>query len=144
MGLSMGVMTREGGVSFVDGAAFDGRPGTAAVARDFASDFLARARGEHRMRCPERVDDVVRLVVSELMTNADRYAPGPYLLELELTEESVRVTVWDTEPAPPTPRDPDPSRVGQHGLEIVLALCEGFEVEQRAGGKRVSALIATV
>lgn len=129
-------------MSLCDGAAFDGRPGTTAQARDFAAGFLAAARAEHGTLFPDRLVDVVRLVVSELMTNAGKYAPGPYLLELELTDEAVRVTVWDTEPDPPAPREPDPARIGQHGLEIVLALCERFDVERRAGGKRVSALIA--
>lgn len=129
-------------MSLYDAAAFDGRPGTTGVARDFAAEFLNRARSDHGMRVTDSVVDAVRLVVSELITNADKYAPGPFLLDLELTDEAVRVTVWDTEPALPTPQEPDPARVGQHGLEIVLALCDGFDVERRAGGKRVSARIA--
>lgn len=131
-----------GRLSLTDAAAFDGRPGTAAVARDFASEFLARAREDHAMDVDERTAGGVLLVVSELITNAGKYAPGPFLLELELTTEAVRVTVWDTDPLLPQPREADPCRIGQHGLEIVRALSVALEIDQRAGGKRISALIA--
>ncbi len=140
--MSGDVMARGGRMSLSDAAAFDGEPGSTAVARDFASSFLDRARDELRVPVTERLSDVVRLVVSELITNASKYAPGPYLLELELTSEAARVTVWDTEPTPPVPQAPDARRIGRHGLEIVLALCLSFDIEQRAGGKRVSARIA--
>jgi hypothetical protein len=137
---SIGDVAPCGRAALSDAAAFDGRPGTAAVARDFATGFLARAR-ELGVRVPERVVEAVRLVVGELVANADKYAPGPALLDLELTTTAVDVAVWDTEPALPVPRAPDPHRVGQHGLEIVLALCDAFGVERRAGGKRITARI---
>ncbi len=140
--MSGGVVTREERGSLYDGAVFDRLPGMTAAARDFAAGFLARARTERAAVVPDRVDGAVRLVVSELMTNATRYAPGPYPLELELTGEGIRVTVWDSDPSLPTPRACDPDRVGQHGLEIVLALCASFDVERRGDGKRVSALVA--
>ena len=124
-----------------DSAAFDGLPGTSGAARDFATEFLERARVEQGMPVTSRLVEIVRLVVSELVTNASKYAPGPFLLELELTGESARVIVWDTDPALPVPREPDPSRIGQHGLEIVVALCRRFETERRAGGKRICAHI---
>jgi hypothetical protein len=141
MPVSIEAVTREGHVPLWGAATFDGRPGTVGVARDFASAFLERARGRHGVPVPGRVVDAVRLVVSELIANADKYAPGPFLLDLELTRDFVRVAVWDTDPALPRPRESDPARIGQHGLEIVLALCEDFGVERRAGGKRIYARI---
>jgi hypothetical protein len=36
----------------------------------------------------------------------------------------------------------DPQRVGQHGLEIVTALCQSFEMHREPVGKRVVAAIA--
>lgn len=132
----------DGRLSLTDAAAFDGRPGTAAMARDFASEFLARAGRDHAMVVDERAAGAVLLVVSELITNAGKYAPGPFLLELELDAETVRVTVWDTDPVLPVPREADPRRIGQHGLEIVRALSRALEIEQRAGGKRISSVIA--
>ncbi len=130
-----------GRLTLTDAAAFDGRPGTAAVARDFASAFLACAASEHGMPVDDRATGAVLLVVSELITNAGKYAPGPFLLELELDGANARVTVWDTDPVLPAPREADPLRIGQHGLEIVRALSLSLDIDQRAGGKRISALI---
>ncbi|WP_328863056.1 hypothetical protein [Streptomyces sp. NBC_00306] len=36
-------------------------------------------------------------------------------------------------------QEAEPGRVGQHGLEIVMALCDGFEVQRRPFGKRIRA-----
>lgn len=135
-------MVRDERLSLCDVAAFDGRSGTTGVARDFAVGFLARAQAEHGVSITARVVDTVRLVVSELITNASKYAPGPHLLEIELTGDTARVTVWDTEATLPVFHEPDAERIGQHGLEIVRALCRRLESEQRAGGKRISAHIA--
>jgi anti-sigma regulatory factor (Ser/Thr protein kinase) len=123
-------------------AAFDGQPDTTALARDFATDFLTRAQSSHGVLMSARWVDAVRLVVSELVTNASKYAPGPCLLELEITGVVLQISVWDTEAALPKARSHDAERIGQHGLEIVLALCQRLDVEQRADGKRVRAQIA--
>ncbi|MGW2897511.1 ATP-binding protein [Streptomyces sp. NPDC001212] len=72
---------------------------------------------------------MVQLLVSELVTNAPKYAPGPCMLTLEATGGAVGVTVWDSEPTLPTARAADPGRVGRHGLEIVLAVSEGFTAQ---------------
>jgi anti-sigma regulatory factor (Ser/Thr protein kinase) len=122
-------------------AAFDGQPGTTALARDFAADFLARAQSSHGVLVSARWVDAVRLVVSELVTNASKYAPGPCLLELEITGVVLQISVWDSQAALPEVRSHDAERIGQHGLEIVLALCQRLDVEQRADGKRVRAQI---
>ncbi|WP_231591042.1 ATP-binding protein [Saccharothrix sp. ST-888] len=121
------------------GATYDGRPGTIAAARRFATDFLAEVQTVYGVPVTAVAAETVRLVVSELVTNAAKYAPGPCLLDLELTADDVRVTVWDTEATLPAPRSPDPQRVGRHGLEIVLALCRRCEIDRHAGGKRVRA-----
>ena len=118
------------------GAAFDGGPGTIRAARNLTAAFLAQAE-EQGVRIAARQTEDVCLVVSELVTNAAKYAPGPCLLDLELTEDAVRVTLWDTEPVAPVPRGADAHRIGQHGMEIVLALCRRFEVERQSGGKRI-------
>ena len=119
------------------GATYDGSPGTVAAARGFATDFLARAQSEHGVAVTAVQLEDARLVISELVTNASKYAPGPCLLDLELDGGILRITLWDTQPVLPVPSEADPARVGRHGLEIVLALCRRFEVERQAGGKRV-------
>ncbi|MEU9556269.1 ATP-binding protein [Streptomyces fumanus] len=122
-------------------AAYEGAPGDIARAREMARDFLLGLRSEHGLPVSRRAVDVVQLVVSELLTNACKHAPGPTLLELELAGEEVRVTVWDSAPTLPVARDPDPSRVGQHGLEIVMALCQSFASERESVGKRTTASV---
>ncbi|CAM5705312.1 hypothetical protein SCANM124S_00371 [Streptomyces canus] len=39
---------------------------------------------------------MVQLVVSELVTNARKYALGPCLLGLEISEGAVQISVWDS------------------------------------------------
>ncbi|MFC1440733.1 ATP-binding protein [Streptacidiphilus sp. N1-10] len=131
------VWPRRTGLS--EGATYDGRRGTVGAARVFVSDFLDRAQNEHGVAVTAALLEDARLVTSELVTNAAKYAPGPCLLDLDLELDAgiLRITLWDTQPSLPVPSEADPARVGRHGLEIVLALCRRFEVERQAGGKRV-------
>jgi anti-sigma regulatory factor (Ser/Thr protein kinase) len=122
-------------------AAYEGRPGNIGEARSFARDFLGRAQAVHGLPVSARATDMVQLVVSELVTNACKHAPGPCLLDLEVIEGAVEVAVWDTDPALPVALAVDPGRVGQHGLEIVTAVCQVFEVRREPVGKRVKAVV---
>ncbi|MFJ9908937.1 ATP-binding protein [Streptomyces sp. NPDC101152] len=123
------------------GHALDGGPGCIADARRYAVAFLDRARGDHHLRVPARSGDLTQLVVSELVTNALKYAPGPVLLELRITTRDVEIVVWDSDPAVPAARAPDPDRIGQHGLEIVKAVTEDLLIEQKPVGKHITARI---
>lgn len=76
------------------------------------------------------------------MTNARGYAPGSCLLTLEAGEGAVEVTVRDGEPCLPVARSTGPGRVGQHGLEIVTAVCRSFEMHREPVGKRITASVA--
>ncbi|MEU8849719.1 hypothetical protein AB0C70_26550 [Streptomyces sp. NPDC048564] len=40
---------------------------------------------------------MVQLVFSELVTNAYEYAPGPCLLDLQVVDGAVEISVWDTD-----------------------------------------------
>ncbi|MFE9680480.1 ATP-binding protein [Streptomyces sp. NPDC006285] len=124
------------------GYALGGDHGCIAEARHHAVDFLGRARTEHRLPVSARAMDLTQLVVSELVTNARKYAPGPVLMELRVTAASVDVTVWDSDPTVPTARTADPGRIGQHGLEIVKAVTEELTIQQEPVGKRITARIA--
>ncbi|WP_371664592.1 ATP-binding protein [Streptomyces sp. NBC_00280] len=124
------------------GYALGGDDGCIADARHHAIAFLDRARADHHLPVPERVRDVVQLVVSELVTNARKYAPGPVLLELRINACAVDVVVWDSEPTVPAARAADPGRIGQHGLEIVNAVTADLFIEQEPVGKRITARIA--
>ncbi|WP_329453821.1 ATP-binding protein [Streptomyces sp. NBC_01497] len=80
-----------------------------AQARETARDFLTIVQTEHGLPVSQRAMDTVQLVVSELVTNARRYAPGPCLME--------------------------------HGLEIVMAVCQTFRIRREPVGKRITAAI---
>ncbi|MFE9925608.1 ATP-binding protein [Streptomyces sp. NPDC005774] len=122
--------------------ALDGEGTSIARARHLATDFLARVQAEHGLRVPQRALDLTQLVVSELVTNARKYAPGPVLMDLRIAGDTVEVVVWDSEPALPAARATDAERVGQHGLEIVMAVARSLVVQREPVGKRVTARIA--
>lgn len=118
--------------------------GEIAAARDVARSFLADLQVSHGLPLSGQVVSVVQLVVSELVTNARKYAPGPYMLTLEVTGGAVDITVCDSNPMLPVAQVVDPDRVGQHGLEIVLAVSEGFAARREPVGKRITATIALI
>ncbi|MFC8420494.1 ATP-binding protein [Streptomyces sp. NPDC057236] len=113
-----------------------------AQARHLAVGFLARAQAEYGLPVSRRAMEVTQLVVSELVTNARKYAPGPALMDLRIAGDTVEVSVWDSDPVLPIARAADAGRVGQHGLEIVMAVARGFEVRREPVGKRVTARLA--
>ncbi|MBT3150215.1 ATP-binding protein [Streptomyces sp. CHD11] len=122
--------------------ALDGDGAWIAQARQLAAAFLSRARAEDGSPVPTRVVEVTQLVVSELVTNARKYAPGPVGLDLRLAGDAVEVIVHDGNPEAPVARNADPGRVGQHGLEIVMAVAQALDVRQEAAGKSITARIS--
>lgn len=122
-------------------AHYTGEPGCIAEARALAAHFLDQLRTEWCAEIGERTEGAVILVVSELVTNADRHSNGPYILELEGTDTSVTVLVYDSSAALPRRFPRDPERIGMHGLEIVHALTEQIAVERVPVGKRVRATL---
>ncbi|PZT70224.1 ATP-binding protein [Streptomyces sp. SW4] len=122
-------------------AHYTGDPGSIAEARSFASVFLEQLRIEWCATIGPRADGAVLLVVSELVTNADRHSKGPYILELEGTDSTVTVSVYDSSGTVPRRFPRDPERVGRHGLEIVHALAREVVVERVPVGKRVRAVV---
>ncbi|MFF8279599.1 ATP-binding protein [Streptomyces lateritius] len=112
-----------------------------AVARDLARGFLTDVQSVYGLPVSGRVMGMVELVVSELVTNARKYAPGPCLLTLSISGGTVEVTVWDSNPTPPAILAPDPARIGQHGLEIVMAVGQSFAVHREPVGKRITTAI---
>ncbi|MER7950599.1 ATP-binding protein [Streptomyces sp. NPDC096079] len=116
--------------------------GAIASARAFTADFLAAVPSvRHAPVAGERVE-TAQLVVSELVTNAVRHTSGPCRLLLELRRDTLVISVFDRETAAPVPRGHDPRRIGQHGVEIVVAVCESLGVEPTPDGKRVRACLS--
>ncbi|MEV6765161.1 ATP-binding protein [Streptomyces sp. NPDC051105] len=122
-------------------AHYTGEPGCIAEARDFAARFLEQLRTEWCATIGPGADGELLLVVSELITNADRHSNGPYILELEGTDSAVLVSVYDSSAALPRRFPRDPERVGRHGLEIVHALAAEVTAERVPVGKLVRALV---
>ncbi|MFG2576760.1 ATP-binding protein [Streptomyces sp. NPDC048481] len=124
------------------GYALAGEDVCIADARHHAVAFLDEARTVRHLHVSERAMDLTQLVVSELVTNALKYVPGPVLMELRITAHMVDVLVWDSDPTVPAARPADPDRVGQHGLEIVKGVTHDLSTEQEPVGKRITARIA--
>ncbi|MFH9725853.1 ATP-binding protein [Streptomyces sp. NPDC017254] len=118
--------------------------GIIAAARDFTADFLTAASAAGGGPVSGERVDLARLVVSELVTNAVRHAPGPCRVLLEWFEDALDISVSDRHDAAPVARPHDPRRMGQHGLEIVVAVCERVTVEPQPSGKRVRARLSLV
>ncbi|NEA68685.1 ATP-binding protein [Streptomyces sp. SID12488] len=115
--------------------------GGIAEARDLARDFLASVQAVHGLPVSKRALGMVQLVVSELVTNARKYTPGPCLLTLEVEDGAVQVSVWDSSATLPSVLAANPERVDQHGLEIVMAVCQSFAVHREPVGKRIVAAV---
>ncbi|MET7438725.1 ATP-binding protein [Streptomyces sp. NPDC004082] len=123
-------------------AAYDGDTSCIGAARRFATAYLHHAHTHYKTPLTDRTVQMAQLVISELVTNVCRHAPGPLRLDLRRHPDSLEITVWDSVPAVPTVHGPDPSRIGQHGLEIVVAVCERYDVQPVPGGKRTTAVLA--
>ncbi|WP_328863000.1 ATP-binding protein [Streptomyces sp. NBC_00306] len=123
------------------GATYDGTSESIAAARYFATRFVAQLHDHHGVATEREAIGSLQLVVSELVTNACKFAPGPTSLDLEFAGGKLEITVSDTSTTMPVVMAADPGRVGQHGLEIVRAVCDGFEVHREPAGKRIRVLL---
>ena len=85
-------------------------------------------------------EDVV-LLVSELVTNAVRYAEPPVRLELQPSGEDVVVAVRDGSPERPAPRAADASAEGGRGMLLVDMLATDHGVRTDPPGKAVWARV---
>ncbi|MFZ4299128.1 ATP-binding protein [Streptomyces cinereoruber] len=90
-----------------------------------------------------RASQDAQLVVTELVTNAYRHAPGPGALLLELSPGGslLDITVRDGSSRPPVVRERDARRSGGHGLRLVVLLCERLHHNDLGTGKEVVARI---
>ncbi|MFF0191269.1 ATP-binding protein [Streptomyces sp. NPDC005244] len=113
-----------------------------AQARRFATTFLTTAGSNGTVATTADTVQIIQLIVSELVTNARKHAPGPAVLHLRITGTVVQVELHDSSPVLPVAHAHDPRRIGQHGLEIVAALASTVTVERLVTGKRVIAEVA--
>jgi signal transduction histidine kinase len=122
-------------------AAFPCAPASVAAARDLTADLVDRAARADPRIGPGRCGDAL-LVISELVTNVVRHAPGPCEVTLEATGVELVITVRDTSARPPTFHPFAPHRVGRHGLEIVRELCTSVDSRPTPQGKAISAVMS--
>ncbi|MFJ4711538.1 ATP-binding protein [Streptomyces sp. NPDC088785] len=121
--------------------ALDGDSACISEARAAARRFLEEARDTHRLPVSETIVENTQLIVSELVTNVVKYAPGPGLLHLSIDDTGLSVRVEDSGPAQPLVREADPHRIGQHGLEIVALLARTLTVSSTGTGKQITATL---
>jgi anti-sigma regulatory factor (Ser/Thr protein kinase) len=83
------------------------------------------------------------LVVSELVTNAYRHAPGTDSFELELSQSGpgVRIALADGSSVRPANNELTPGGPTGRGMAIVQAVAAGWGAEFHQGGKRVWVLL---
>jgi anti-sigma regulatory factor (Ser/Thr protein kinase) len=119
------------GVSWSHQATFEGSPICASRARDFVTHRLV----EHRLLY---LVDPVRLVASELATNALVHAQTAFTVTLEASEQTVLLTVRDNSPALPSRRATRAMDPSGRGLTIVAIISRDWGTdEDRAGSKAV-------
>jgi len=111
------------------------------VSASRARDFICLHLIEHDQL--NLVEDI-RLVASELATNAMVHAQTPFTVTLERDEQAVLLTVHDGSPTPPVPLEPDLLDAGGRGLSIVDLVSRDWGVVGGLhGAKSVWASFAT-
>ncbi|WP_436771503.1 ATP-binding protein [Yinghuangia sp. YIM S09857] len=118
----------------------DGMPGSVGVARHATAEFLASAREGQRLDTSDAAVSDVLLVVTELVSNACRHAPGPCRLTVALTHDAADVAVLDSGHGHLRIEGRDAARPG-YGLLIVARLADGVRVLPSPGGKVVRASV---
>ncbi|MET8951716.1 ATP-binding protein [Streptomyces sp. NPDC004393] len=100
----------------------------------------AVVRGQLRAWGLDVISDVAALLVSELVTNALRHAPGPIGLRLVRSggaSPSLRVEVSDTLPDPPRARSADAESEDGRGLQLVAHSSRRWGTRPADTGKTV-------
>ena len=106
---------------------FAADPSCVAEAREFVASVVDDAA----------IVDALRLVVSELATNAVLHARSTFRIRVATGPGVVRVEVFDNSDVPPTRKEYGPSAVTGRGLGIVEQLTARWGVRTLTAGKVV-------
>jgi anti-sigma regulatory factor (Ser/Thr protein kinase) len=104
-------------------------PASASRAREFVCLNLLRHDLQH-------VQDDLRLVVSELVTNAITHAETPFTVVLQREGPLVTLIVWDLSPLVPVMAAGEAMDGGGRGLVIVDVLSRDWGVTSRPDGSK--------
>jgi anti-sigma regulatory factor (Ser/Thr protein kinase) len=104
-------------------------PASASQAREFVCLHLLSNGLPH-------LQDDLRLVVSELVTNAITHAQTPFTVVLERAGPSVTLTVQDLSPLVPVMGAADTMDGGGRGLVIIDVVSSEWGVTSRPGGPK--------
>jgi anti-sigma regulatory factor (Ser/Thr protein kinase) len=129
---------RRAGLSHVDDRSAAPRR-TVRLPHSLESPARARAMAADAVKelsCEDAPDEVA-LVVSELVTNAVRYAEPPVELEIEVTDDAVLIAVNDGSPGRPAAPEPSEAAEGGRGLLLVDLLADETGVRPQPPGKTV-------
>lgn len=98
-----------------------------------------RALGELKWHVHPDIVQRVRLLVSELVTNAVRHAKTNAIsMDVDVNDERVRIAIGDRgDGFEGRTRDPQPEQVGGWGLYLVEQLSSTWGVETPGGGTLV-------
>jgi len=118
----------------IDGDTYEVRlgadPSSPSKARDFVRFHLLAQGADHL------VEDI-RLVASELATNAVRHVGSAFTVGLDVGDHNVRLWVWDSSPFAPTRVAGDPMGAGGRGLALVEMLSSQWGVAVLDASKTV-------
>ncbi|MFF7718137.1 ATP-binding protein [Streptomyces luteogriseus] len=123
------------------GAVWDEGAACAVEARRALHAFLAHVPCTGRTPVPAALAIDAELVVSELVTNAIRHAPGPCGMILRLSGDELAITVWDTSTRQPVVRERDGRRFGGHGMHVVHSVSSEVTVRPLGHGKQITACL---
>ena len=119
----------------------DGSGGCVSTARGCTRAYLEQCAPQ---LSPGTAADAL-VLVSELVTNAVRYAPGSCCLYLVEADEELTIAVSDTSTVVPSPRAPDLDRGGGFGWHLLYRLARRVDVYVRPPwGKTVCATMKTL
>ncbi|CAL9595197.1 ATP-binding protein [Streptomyces sp. enrichment culture] len=114
------------------------RPAVAAARARVRALLRTRAEGA----VPAHVADDILLVVTELVTNAERHGGGVTGFHAERDGDDFVISVTDASPDPPhSRRRSDPTASGGFGWPLVRRLTSRLTVTPVPGGKTVRAVI---
>lgn len=124
----------------------------AALALDGSSQCVLTARSFARAHLEQCAPDLAAatvhdalMLVSEMVTNAVRHAPGPCALYLVNDDKELTIAVSDTSTEVPRPRTPDPHGGGGFGWHLLRSIATQVDVHLRPPhGKTVCATMRTL